>query len=69
MATIEQRTTTVEQEISSINATLEHVATKSDLAELKADLIAELKWRMFGMVIGLMVGVASVMAAVQTILD
>ena len=69
MATMEERMTRVEQEVSSINATIEHLATKSDLAELKSELIAELTWRMFGMVIGLMVGVASVMAAVQTIID
>ncbi|MYA59039.1 MAG: hypothetical protein F4X40_00570 [Chloroflexi bacterium] len=69
MATMEERMTRVEQEVRSINATLEHLATKSDLAELKAELIAELTWRMFGMVIALMVGVASVVAAVQTILD
>ena len=70
---------TVEQEVSSIKATLEHLATKADLAEVKSD-IAELKasisdlksdltWRMFGMVVGLMVGIASVIAVVQTVFD
>ncbi len=65
MATIEQRMATVEQEVSSIKSTLEHLATKEDLAELKSDLT----WRMFGMGIGLMVAFASVVAAAQAIFD
>ncbi len=69
MTIMEGRTSTVEQEVSSIKATLEHLATKSDLAELKADLMSELTWRMFGMVVGLMVGIASVVAVVQTVFD
>ena len=69
MTTMEGCTLTVEQEVSSIKVTLEHLATKSDLAELKADLMSELTWRMFGMVVGLMVGIASVVAVVQTVFD
>ncbi len=83
MATIEQRMTKVEHEVSSIKATLEHLATKTDLADVKtdiarldakidtsiADLKSDLSWRMFGMGIGLMVAFASVVAAAQTIFD
>ena len=65
MATMEERMSTVEQEVSSIKATLEHLATKEDLAELKSDLT----WRMFGMGVGLMVAFASVVATAQTIFD
>ena len=74
---------TVEQEVISIKATLEHIATKSDLAEVKtdiakldakleksvSDLKSDLTWRMFGMVVGLMVAVASVVAVAQTVFD
>ncbi len=60
---------TVEERLASVEAYMEHVATKSDLAELKADLMSELTWRMFGMVVGLMVGIASVVAVVQTVFD
>ena len=83
MATMEERMSTVEQEVSSIKATLEHLATKADLAEVKtdiaqldakletsvSDLKSDLTWRMFGMGVGLMVAVASVVAVVQTIFD
>lgn len=76
MVTMEERMSTVEQEVSSIKATLEHLATKSDVAKLEAklessisELKADLTWRMFGMVVGLMVAVASVVAVVQTIFD
>ncbi len=74
---------TVEQEVFSIKATLEHLATKSDLTEVKtdiakldakleksvSDLKSDLTWRMFGMVVGLMVAVASVVAVAQTVFD
>ncbi len=76
MTTLEQRMTVVENKVSSIEATLEHLATKSDIAQLDAklektiaDLKSDLTWRMFGMVIGLMVGMASVAAAIQTFFD
>ncbi|MXX92542.1 MAG: hypothetical protein F4Y63_03705 [Chloroflexi bacterium] len=76
MVTMEERMSTVEQEVSSIKATLEHLATKSDVAKLEAklessisELKADLTWRMFGMVVGLMVAVASVVAVVQTVFD
>ena len=74
---------TVEQGVSSIKATLEHLATKADLADVKtdiaqldakleksvSDLKSELTWRMFGMMVGLMVAFASIVAVVQTIFD
>ncbi len=72
MATMEERMSTVEQEVSSIKATLEHLATKADIARLDAKLeksVSDLTWRMFGMVVGLMVGIASVVAVVQTVFD
>ena len=70
MATMEQRMSAVEQDVSSIKATLEHLATKADLAEVKTDIakldakleksVSDLTWRMFVMVVGLMVaGIAS----------
>ena len=36
---------------------------------LKADLMSQLTWRMFGMVVGLMVGIASLVAVVQSVFD
>ena len=72
MATMEERMSTAEQEVSSIKATLEHLATKADIARLDANLeksVSDLTWRMFGMVVGLMVGIASVVAVVQTVFD
>jgi hypothetical protein len=72
MATMEQRMSTVEQDVSSIKATLEHLATKADIARLDAKLeksVSDLTWRMFGMVVGLMAGIASVVAVVQTVFD
>ena len=70
---------TVENEVSSIKATLEHLATKADLADVKTDIaqldakleksVSDLTWRMLGMGIGLMVAFASVVAAAQTIFD
>ena len=63
---------TVEQDVSSIQATLEHLATKADIARLDAKLeksVSDLTWRMFGMVVGLMAGIASVVAVVQTVFD
>ena len=72
MVTMEERMSTVEQEVSSIKATLEHLATKADIARLDAKLeksVSDLTWRMFGMVVGLMVGIASVVAVVQTVFD
>ena len=56
---------TVEERLASVEASMEHVATKTDLAELKADLMSQLTWRMFGMVVGLMVGIA----VVQSVFD
>ena len=76
MTTMEERVSTVEIDVNSIKATLEHLATKSDVANLEAklessisELKADLTWRMFGMVVGLMVAVASVVAVVQTVFD
>ena len=79
MATMEQRMLTLEQGVSSIKATLGHLATKSDLAEVKTDIakldakleksVSDLTWRMFGMVVGLMVAVGSIVAATQTIFN
>ncbi len=72
MVTMEERMSTVEQEVSSIKATLEHLATKADITRLDAKLeksVSDLTWRMFGMVVGLMVGIASVVAVVQTVFD
>ena len=83
MVTMEERMSTVEQQGSSIKATLGHRATKADLAEVKtdiaqldakleksvSDLKSDLTWRMFGMVVGLMVAVASVVAVAQTVFD
>jgi hypothetical protein len=60
MATMEQRMSTVEQDVSSIKATLEHLATKSDIANLKSELM----WWMFWLVIGTTVAIASVLVAV-----
>ena len=79
MTTMEERMLTVEQDVSYIKGSLEHLATKADLAEVKTDIarldakleksVSDLTWRMFGMVVGLMVGIASVVAVVQTIFD
>ena len=69
MATMEQRMSAVEQDVSYIKGSLEHLATKSDLAEMKSELMSEITWRMFGMVVGLMVGIASVVAVVQTVFE
>lgn len=72
MVTMEERMSTVEQEVSSIRATLEHLATKEDIARLDAKLeksVSDLTWRMFGMVVGLMVGIASIGAVIQTVFD
>ena len=79
MTTLEQRVTVVEREVSAIKATLEHLATKADLAEVKSDIanldakieksVSDLTWRMFGMVIGLMVGLASIGAVFQTFFE
>ena len=83
MVTMEERMSTVEQEVSSIKATLEHLATKADLAEVKSDLarldakfdaklektVSDLTWRMFGMMLGLMVAFGTLVAAAQTIFD
>ena len=72
MATMEQRMSAVEQDVSSIKATLEHLATKADIARLDAKLeksVSDLTWRMFVMVVGLMAGIASVVAVVQTVFD
>ena len=76
---MEERVSTVEQEVSSIKATLEHLATKSDLAEVKTDIaklnakleksVSDLTWRMFGMLAGLMVAFGTLLAAAQTIFD
>ena len=69
---MEERMSTAEQEVSSIKATLEHLATKADIARLDAKLeksVSDLTWRMFGMVVGLMAGIASVVAVVQTVFD
>ena len=47
-------------DVSSIKATLEHLATKSDIANLKSELM----WWMFWLVIGTTVAIASVLVAV-----
>ena len=80
MTTLEQRMTVVENKVSSIEATLEHLATKSDVAEIKVamaemkeELMTQLSWRMFGMVLGMFLTVSSVaavaIALAQTVFD
>lgn len=63
---------TVEQEVSSIKATLEHLATKADIARLDSKLeksVSDLTWRMFGMLIGLLAAFGTLLVATQTIFD
>jgi hypothetical protein len=64
--------TKVEQEVSSINATSGHLAIKTDVAQLDAKLeksVSDLTWRMFGMVVGLMVATASVVGVIRAFFD
>ena len=60
MATVEQRLKEVEQDVSYIKTALENFATKSDIADLKSELM----WWMFWLVIGTTVAIASVLVAV-----
>lgn len=79
MATVEERMSTVENEVSSIKATLEHLATKADLADVKTDIsqldakleksVSDLTWRMFSMGVCLMLAFALVVPVAQTLLD
>ena len=58
---------------------MEYLATKADLAEVKTDIakldakleksVSDLTWRMFGMVVGLMVGIASIGTVIQAVFD
>ena len=57
--------TTVEERLSRLEAGYEHLATKADLANLKADLI---KW-WGGMIVGGMVAAASMAVAISSLLD
>ena len=59
------RMATVEERLSRLEGGYEHLATKADLANLKADLI---KW-WGGMVIGGMVAAASIAVAISTLLE
>ena len=97
MATVEERLTTIEQDVAYLKAQMEHVATKTDvaaiktamtedvaviktamaedaaviktaMAEMKSELMTELTWRTFGMVVGMFVAVASAVAVVQVVL-
>lgn len=56
---------TVEERLSRLEGGYEHLATKADLANLKADLI---KW-WGGMVIGGMVAAASIAVAISSLLE
>ncbi len=57
--------TTVEERLSRLEGGYEHLATKADLANLKADLI---KW-WGGMIVGGMVAAASMAVAISSLLD
>lgn len=57
--------TTVEDRPSRLEGGYEHLATKADLANLKADLI---KW-WGGMIVGGMVAAASMAVAISSLLD
>ena len=63
--------TTTEERITALEAGTEHLATKADLAEIKADLHALetrlVKW-MVGMMFGGMVTAAAIASAVATFL-
>lgn len=60
MTTVEQRLTDVEQEVSYIKEALENFPTKSDIANLKSELM----WWMFWLVIGTTVAISFVLLAV-----
>ena len=65
MATVEQRLNDVEQDVSYIKEALEHLATKSDIAKLKSELM----WWMFWLVIGTMVALSFVLLAVYLVTE
>ncbi len=69
MPTVEERLAAVEARLAGVESYMEHVATKADIAEMKSDLMAELTWRTFGMVVGMFVAVASAVAVVQAVFD
>ena len=56
---------TVEERLSRLEGGYEHLATKADLANLKADLI---KW-WGGMIVGGMVAAASMAVAISSLLE
>jgi hypothetical protein len=78
---------TVEERLASVETYMEHVATKADvaeitvamaenkvaMAEMKEELMTQLTWRMFGMVVGMFVATASTAAVAvavsQTVFD
>ena len=69
LATIEQDVSYLKQDVSYLKGYMEHVATKSDVNELRAEmadmkqeLMTQLTWRMFGMIVGMFVSVSSVAA-------
>ncbi len=60
---------TVEERLASVETYMEHVATRADVAEIKVamtemkeELMTQLTWRMFGMIVGMFVAVSSVAA-------
>ena len=55
----------VEERLSRLEGGYEHLATKADLANLKADLI---KW-WGGMIIGGMVAASSIAVAISSLLE
>ena len=52
-----QMATAIEERVSKLEGTYDHLATKADLADLKADLI---KW-VAGLQIGSMVAIAAIL--------
>jgi hypothetical protein len=56
-------TTTIEERVSRLEGGYEHLATKADLAELKAS-IAELKVELIKWMVGLMVGSVAVASSI-----
>ncbi len=65
MATVEERLTRVEREVSYIKEALEHLPTKSDIANLKSELM----WWMFWLVIGTTVALSFVLLVVFLITE
>ena len=83
LTTVEGRLGTIEQDVSYLKGYIEHLATKAEVAEIKIavsgteiamsemkeELVTQLTWRMFGMIVGTFVVVASAVAVSQSVFN